>query len=236
MVVERLFDWAFTNDTGFPPMFTVPPGGSVVRETLGGYDVQVLVGGVVVASASVTRDAVTACGTEAANFNLIVDCRPSPYQVTLRIKNATEQARPYRLVKQRGEELTGTALPGNTFITEDWVKPTDRWKLEIAGYGYVRLVNEPPLCNAPPTATPSSTPSPSAPTSPSPVPTTPAPATTRPPAPDPTTTTTDPVLDPVAHSSELGSGDGLVIGGLAGLLVGSALGLAAAFRLRRRTP
>ncbi|MER7457655.1 hypothetical protein [Micromonospora sp. NPDC126480] len=68
------------------------------------------------------------------------------------------------------------------------------------------------------------------------MPTTPAPATTRPPAPDPTTATTDPVLDPVVHSSELGSGDGLVIGGLAGLLVGSALGLAAAFRLRRRTP
>ncbi|PWR17421.1 hypothetical protein DKT69_00295, partial [Micromonospora sicca] len=153
---------AITNDTAspYPPVFTIPAGGSVVRETIGGYSVDVTVGGVVVASASVSPDALKACGTTTASFNLIIDCRPSPYQVTLRIKNATDGARQYKLTKQRGEELTGTALPGNTYITEDWVKPTDRWKLEIAGYGYVRVVNEPALCNAPsPTATPSSTPS-----------------------------------------------------------------------------
>ncbi|MEV4385474.1 hypothetical protein AB0J68_07045 [Micromonospora sp. NPDC049580] len=155
-------------------MFAVPAGGSIVRETIGGYSVDVTVGGVVVASASVSPDALTACRTTAAAFNLIIGCRPSPYKVTLRIKNATDEARQYKLVKQRGEELTGTGLPSNALITEDWVRPTGRWKLEIAGYGYVRLVNEPSLFNTPtPTVTPSSTPSPPALATPAPPTTTP---------------------------------------------------------------
>ncbi|WP_200214360.1 hypothetical protein [Micromonospora coerulea] len=166
-----------------------------------------------------------------------MDCRPSPYQVALRIKNATDEARQYRLVKQRGEELTGTALPGNTYITEDWVKPTDRWVLEIVGYEYVRVVNEPALCNAPsPTPTVSSAPS-STPT-PSTAPTTtvaPSPAPTQTVAPPADPTGPAPTLAPVSSVSGLDSGSGVLAGGLAGLLVGSALGIVAAFRLRRRT-
>ncbi|MEU0156995.1 hypothetical protein [Micromonospora fulviviridis] len=226
-----------TNDTGQPPMFTIPAGGSVVRETLGGSTVEVMVGGVVVASAPVPpSDALTACGTEPASFNLIVDCRPSPYQVTLRIKNATDQARQYKLSKQRGEELTGTALPGNTYITEDWVKATDRWKLDIAGYSYVRVVNEPPLCNAPsPTPTTTRTPSPPPATTnaPSPAPTVTAPPPTQTVAPTGGDTIgPDPTLAPASSSSGLDSGNGVLAVGLACLLVGSVLG--ATFRLRRR--
>ncbi|MEV4467865.1 hypothetical protein AB0J51_30090 [Micromonospora echinofusca] len=224
---------AITNDTA-STVFTVPAGGSVVRETIGGFDVQVTVGGSVVASGSVSRDALTACGTTQASFSLIVDCRPSPYQVSLRIRNATDQARPYKLMKQRGEEMTGTALPGNTYITEDWVKPTDRWALEIAGYKYVRVVNDPALCNAPaPTSTPS--PAPSPPVLPS-LSSSPDPAGT---SPTPVPLTTAPaggaILAPMSNASKLGSGNGLVVGGLAGLLVGSTLGALVAFRLRRHT-
>ncbi|MEU4779004.1 hypothetical protein [Micromonospora sp. NPDC023633] len=223
---------AITNDTAspYPPVFTVPAGGSVVRETIGGFDVQVTVGGSVVASGSVSRDALTACGTTQASFSLIVDCRPSPYQVSLRIKNATDGARQYKLVKQRGEELTGTALPGNTYITEDWVKPTDRWVLEIAGYKYVRVVNEPALCNAP---SPSISPSPPGP---SPVPTSvaPSPAPTRTVAPPVETTGPPPTLAPVSSVSALDSGNGVLVVGMAGLVVGSALGIAATLRFRRR--
>ncbi|MEU9828551.1 hypothetical protein [Micromonospora chersina] len=208
--------------------FTIPAGGSVVRTTMSGYSVEVKVGVVVVASASVSPDAVRECGTTPNSFNLIIDCRPSPYQVTLRIKNGTDQARPYKLTKQRGEELTGTALPGNTYITEDWVKPTDRWKLEIVGYRYVRVVNEPPLCNVPspvPTATTNA---------PSPAPTATAPAPTRTVAPPVGATVgPDPTLAPASSSSGLNSGNGVLVVGLAGLLVGSVLGTAASFRLRR---
>jgi hypothetical protein len=227
-------------------VFTIPAGGSVVRETISGYNVDVTVAGVVVASASITPDALTACGTTAGSFGLIVDCRPSPYQVTLRIRNATDQARQYKLVKQRGEELTGTALPGNTYITEDWVKPTDRWSLEIAGYRYVRLVNEPALCNAP-----SPSPTPTVTSEPSPNPTTTAPPQTSPPADPPTTVPADPIsppptssdglagsapaLAPAASTSSLNSGHTVLAVGLACLLAGSAFGFAAAHRFRRRT-
>ncbi|MEU4567041.1 hypothetical protein [Micromonospora sp. NPDC023956] len=230
---------AITNDTAspYPPVFTIPAGGSAVRETLGGYSVDVTVEGVVVASASVSPDALRACGTTAASFNLIVDCRPSPYQVTLRIKNATDEARQYKLVKQRGEEMTGTALPGNTYITEDWVKPTDRWSLEIAGYKYVRVVNEPASCNAPtptPTATNNPTPIPTGtvtprPTgSPSPNPTSPAPTAAEPTSPAPT-------MDPVSNLSGLNSGNGALTVGFAGLVIGLAVGVSVAMQFRRRT-
>lgn len=223
-----------TNDTAaWPPTFTIPAGGSVVRETLGGYDVQVASGGVILASASVDPDAVTACGTERADFNLIIDCRPSPHQITLRIRNATDQARQYKLVKQRGEEMTGTALPGNTFITEDWVKPTDRWSVEIAGYKYVRLIGEPALCNAPP-----STPTPTASNPPTPNPTTPPPPSTTAPAEPPTTAPAEPTspppgMNPAGNTSGLNSGPGALTVGIAALVVGLAIGFSAAMQFRR---
>lgn len=226
---------ALTNDS-ISPTFTIPAGGSIVRETLGGYNVDVTVAGQVVASASATPSTVTACGTTAASFNLIVDCRPSPHQVTLRIRNTTDQARQYKLVKQRGEEMTGTALPGNTYITEDWVKPTDRWSLEIVGYRYVRLVNEPVLCNAPsptptPTPTVSGTPDPS---TPAPVPTTTAPPSTTAPATTAAPPPVDPPLAPASNASGLDPGHAVLTVGLACLLVGSAFGFVAANRFRRR--
>ncbi|MFI6228608.1 hypothetical protein ACIBCR_15005 [Micromonospora echinospora] len=219
-----------------PSSFTIPAGGSVVRETLSPGSVEVTVAGVVVASASVPFDSIPACRTTNTDFNLIIDCRPSPYQVTLRIKNATDEARQYKLTKQRGEELTGTALPGNTFITEDWVKPTDRWSLEIAGYKYVRVVNEPASCNATPTPTATNHPSPNPtgsltpkPTGPSdPDPTGPAPTTT------PTPNDPEPTMAPVSSVTGLGSGNGALTVGFAGLVVGLALGFSAAMQMRRR--
>ncbi|WP_416904783.1 hypothetical protein [Micromonospora echinospora] len=230
---------SITNDTTPPDpwSFTIPAGGSVVRETLSGYNVDVTVAGVVVTSGSVAPDALTACGTTTTDFNLIVDCRPSPHQVTLRIKNATDEARQYRLVKQRGEELSGTALPGNTFITEDWVKPTDRWSLEIEGYKYVRVVDEPASCNTSsptPTSTNNPTPKPTGTMTPkptgsvSPHPTSPAPTTTAGP------TSPVPTMDPVSNMSGLDSGNGALTVGSIGLVVGLALGFSAAMQVRRR--
>ncbi|WP_438361906.1 hypothetical protein, partial [Micromonospora sicca] len=55
----------------------------------------------------------------------------------------------------------------------------------------------------------------------------PAPTTTMPPDPEPT-------LAPASSSSGLDSGSGVLIVGLGGVLVGSVVGSAAAFRLRRR--
>lgn len=229
-----------TNDTAYPPGFTVPAGGSVVRETIGGYSVSVTVGGQVVATAEASRDALTACGTTAASFNLIVECRLSQTQVTLRIKNATDQARPYKLTKQRGEEMTGTALPGNTYITEDLVKPgQDRWALEIAGYRFVRVVTDPASCNPAPSPSPTAPPPTPAPTSatPWPVPSgtaplpTMAPPTVEPPA---DSTQPPPGMEPASNASALDSGDAVLGGGLVGLVVGSALGIALTLRFRRR--
>jgi hypothetical protein len=226
--IEAVFDksapWAE------PAVFTIPASSSIVRWTDGIFSVEITVGGVVVASASVAPDQLRACGTTPDSFDLILDCRPSPYQITLRIKNTTDQARQYRLTKERGEELTGTALPGDTFITEDWVKPTDSWTLEIVGYRYDRVVNEPELCDAP-TATPTASSTPRPGRTPSPAPTFSARprVTTSPSAP----TEPAPTLVPASSASGLDSGTGVLVGGLAGLLVGSALGTAATLRRRR---